>query len=206
MFFIFFLVHDFPRPRLELSVWVSLRTGRRHEVPREETEGRLSEVSGLSHYEVFKLLPKSKRRHLWLFSRCRSQRISTRSCRTFVNTSTPASPTSPASWCLTPDSKSPPTRSLTEGLKVNFLCLSKDLERQSGLKWDTRFYLTGCCHDSNVCHFDSGWNILTPFGWTTRADTGRTFELGTFLLLATVHYHCLNRDGWFNVLTQWRRT
>lgn len=32
-----FLVNDFPGSRLEFSIWVSLWTGRRHEVPREET-------------------------------------------------------------------------------------------------------------------------------------------------------------------------
>lgn len=36
-----FSVPDFPRPRLELPVRVPLRTGGRHEVPGEETEGEL---------------------------------------------------------------------------------------------------------------------------------------------------------------------
>lgn len=38
----YLLVHDFPRSRLELPVRVSLRTGRRHEVPGEEAEGQTS--------------------------------------------------------------------------------------------------------------------------------------------------------------------
>lgn len=52
---------------------------------------------------------------------CRSQRTSTKSCRTCVNTSTPASPTSPVSWCLTRASKWPPTHTLMEELQVHVL-------------------------------------------------------------------------------------
>lgn len=54
--------------------------------------------------------------------RCRSQRTSTRSCRMCVNTSTPVSPTSPVSWCLTPASKWPLTHTLMEELKVRSSC------------------------------------------------------------------------------------
>jgi hypothetical protein len=55
----------------------------------------------------------------------RSLRTSMRSCRMFVNTSTPASPTSPASWCPTPDSKWPPTPTSTADSKVNYVSITR---------------------------------------------------------------------------------
>lgn len=131
-------VHDFPHSRLEFSIRVSVRTGRRHEVPREETQGlcfwcvmlnvswimcSLKTIALQKHMNAAEPnWSTSKTWSVWSCLRCRSQRISTKSCRMYVNTSTPASPTSPVSWCLTPASKWPPTHTLMEELKVHFLC------------------------------------------------------------------------------------
>lgn len=37
--YVTFLVHDFPHSRLEFPIRVFIRSRRRHEVPREETQG-----------------------------------------------------------------------------------------------------------------------------------------------------------------------
>lgn len=60
-----FLVHDFPCSRLELPIRVFLRTGRRHEVPREAAQGetllrlqglKVKSLSVLSHQDTFFLI------------------------------------------------------------------------------------------------------------------------------------------------------